>query len=1212
MIEPFPLVNAQDNSRDSLSHSIIAEEDGIKQTVEISGARFDTEVIIYQGNKDNVIGSFLPGNSGKVSLSVGYESGNLPPGENYIARQESQGVDGEDTIILLSDSFNVNPNKVKLEVAQHSGKDGKSGVISVSNTTAGNTLKVYKMENNNESLYGEYRATGSSHNIRDLPYGVYLVSQVDNKSGLESGISKDVTINYEMDPVISFKKDLQNTYDMDTPQWPGITISEDDISIENSSGNIEYFITVDGNESQRDIREPGVYTVTYSITDEIGQSNELKRVVTVRPPTLKIEDVVHTCLDVDSNGTCNDSEELWRKTGDVYVDNAMDGAELNVFQDPNKTPITGATSNAHDSKEGLFIISNIPIGSQFYVTQTINGVESSSSSRFSIRDNTNPIIELINGSEVTFIRGEPYIEYGAEARDNVDDPNELTAKIVIDSSDVNMDVPGKYTVTYNVTDNAGNRADQVERTVIVKPHAVTAIGSDADVGEVGVKNAFPGAVLKLYNVNNTDQPVAVSRPLPANATTYVFKHETDENGNIKNPDRKLPPGSYYVVQEFTVSNSDEPLESMRSNIVDIRDTDRPYITIKGSENLFFTWNQTEDEYSYNGSFGSFEDPGAFAEDYLDDDDELTKNIKRKVFYNGKEICSDTDDTLPNCTDSVKIEFPGVYEIAYNVTANRGTKADEKRRTITVAPPAVDTIEAHNGESRITVSGTFFNENIETMVHLYNRYDELITSDLSTATGDLAFEEIPAGLGYYVTQTVNNVASAPSDPVNLSLFEEADELALMNSFSIAYEGNKQAVGTIDHEEGEIHVTLPKAVDLKGLTAVFKATGKVTVNNEEQISGSSTQDFNKPVRYTVTPEKGEARTYTVIVTQETFEAEAWTDTLSKRVSFTATGQTTTLAPSEIREAQKVGVSFIGDDRAVHVPAANVKEASYPSVTLKKDAFTARAGDPSWARNAEFATEIRFGNEAFMNPIEFEIEHKEDKQLARIVRDGNKVYAIAQPTQRQGTQLIGLVTTSGVYAFIDEVTPPTIDEVAKGEYRLSANANSTIYYTTSSRTVDFEKSARNASLSSYMLDETVLNDEAWETYRPGQTIQSNKEIYAYTMQNSIISPVEGHIQTKKRAWGNTVTRPVSHSFTVTFNAPADKKILYNDLIYVIDDATGKKVPVKLQLSNDRKQVIISPQSAYKRNKQYTLHIEQRVKGHTKNNEFLQQALTQTFIAK
>lgn len=1131
--------------------------------------------------------------SGIGYFDVGYSSERVPPGKNYRANQTVNGATSN-----FSNSIDIAPGAVRLTVTiEGAGANNNSGAIEVNDTRKGNRLYLHQVNSNRQPVIRTVE-NADSYTFTGLSAGTYYVIQEER--GAESIRSNEVSIIDEMPPTIQLVGPSEETVYMpkDYQNWE-YTIQESDVVADDNISDPKVSWTV---SPDRTINKPGVYTITYTAEDDAGNKSSVQKKVTVAPPTLDILEVFNTRQD--------NEDPPGRSTGDVTVDNVMANATLKVYKDPDGESIKTIV-RANDSSQGTFTISDIDVGKDYYVTQIVDGIESDTSSRFDIKDNTKPIIQLINSKTVEFIRGGQYVEYGATAIDNVDDDNDITSRIVIDSSDVNMDVPGKYTVTYNVTDNAGNHADEVTRTVIVKPHAVTAIGSDADIGEVGVKDAYPGAVLKLYNVNDTENPVAVSRPLAANATTYVFKNRTDLDGNAIDPDKGIPPGSYFVVQEFSVQGG-EMLESMRSNIVDVRDTDRPYITINGLENLFFTWDESLEEYEYNGEHGIFKDPGAFAEDYLDNNDELTNDIKRKIFYNGKEICNDSDSTLPNCKTDVKIEFPGVYEIAYNVTAERGTKADEKRRKITVAPPAVGELKTDSKNSKITVSDTFFHNEIETTVNLYNRHGELIQSLLSDADQTVVFEEIPAGLGYYVTQTVNNVASTPSDPVNLTLHEDADGVALMNSFSIVYEGGKQAVGTIDHEDGEIFVTLPKSADLKKLTAVFKATGKVTVNHEEQTSGSGTQSFENDVRYTVTPEKGEPKVYTVKVTNQSFETEAWTNTVSKRVSFTAAGSMTTLSPAEIREAQKVGVSFVGDDRAVHVPAANVKETSSPSITLKKDAFQARETDPTWAKNVEYATEIRFGNGPLMNPIEFEIEHKQDKQLARIVRDGSNVYAIVQPTQRQGTQLIGLVTEPGIYAFIDGVNSPTIEQTSPGKYSLTANSGGTIYYTTSSQTVDFEKSARNANLNSYRLSEFTTPTDDWKEYRPGQTIQTNKEIYAYEMKNSIMSPVEGHIQTQKKEWSRPVTKPISHSFTITFNAPADKKILYNDLIYVIDDATGKKVDVTLQLSKDRKKVTVSPKKAYKRGNQYTLHIEQQIKGQTKNNEFLQEALTQTFITK
>ena len=53
--------------------------------------------------------------------------------------------------------------------------------------------------------------------------------------------------------------------------------------------------------------------------------------------------------------------------------------------------------------------------------------------------------------------GTDYSELGATATDNTD--GDITNNIVIDASNVDVDTVGDYTVTYNVSDAAGNPAD---------------------------------------------------------------------------------------------------------------------------------------------------------------------------------------------------------------------------------------------------------------------------------------------------------------------------------------------------------------------------------------------------------------------------------------------------------------------------------------------------------------------------------------------------------------------------------------------------------------------------------------------------------------------------------------------------------------------------------------------------------------------------------
>ena len=62
------------------------------------------------------------------------------------------------------------------------------------------------------------------------------------------------------------------------------------------------------------------------------------------------------------------------------------------------------------------------------------------------------------------------MDAGASATDNVD--GDITAKIVV-TGEVNSSVAGTYTLTYNVSDAAGNAAQSVSRTVEVEKSTVT-------------------------------------------------------------------------------------------------------------------------------------------------------------------------------------------------------------------------------------------------------------------------------------------------------------------------------------------------------------------------------------------------------------------------------------------------------------------------------------------------------------------------------------------------------------------------------------------------------------------------------------------------------------------------------------------------------------------------------------------------------------------
>ena len=80
-------------------------------------------------------------------------------------------------------------------------------------------------------------------------------------------------------------------------------------------------------------------------------------------------------------------------------------------------------------------------------------------------DNTAPTITLTGANPQSIIEGNAYTELGATASDDTD--GDITNAIAIVANSVDTNAVGSYTVTYNVSDAAGNPATQVTRTVNV-------------------------------------------------------------------------------------------------------------------------------------------------------------------------------------------------------------------------------------------------------------------------------------------------------------------------------------------------------------------------------------------------------------------------------------------------------------------------------------------------------------------------------------------------------------------------------------------------------------------------------------------------------------------------------------------------------------------------------------------------------------------------
>ena len=146
---------------------------------------------------------------------------------------------------------------------------------------------------------------------------------------------------------------------------------------------------------------------------------------------------------------------------------------------------------------------------------------------------TKPVITLSGDGEVSLELGTAYTDSGATASDNID--GDITSSIVT-VNNVDIYTVGTYSVTYNVSDAAGNSADEVTRTVNITPDVtkpvITITGGDiaheqgtsyTDLGATALDN-IDGDITSLILVeNNVDSDTA--------GTYTVIYSVSDSSGN---------------------------------------------------------------------------------------------------------------------------------------------------------------------------------------------------------------------------------------------------------------------------------------------------------------------------------------------------------------------------------------------------------------------------------------------------------------------------------------------------------------------------------------------------------------------------------------------------------------------------------------------------------------------------------------------------------
>ena len=394
-----------------------------------------------------------------------------------------------------------------------------------------------------------------------------------------------------------------------------------------------------------------IYTVTYNVSDAAGnEAGQVSRMVTVTPD---ITPPVITLL-----GDPVVSIEL----GTPYTD---EGATATDNIDGDLTNDIATVNPVDTDVAGIYIVTyNVSdaAGNRAEVTRTVSVTS----------DITPPVITLLGDPVVSIELGTAYTDEGATATDNID--GDLTDHITT-VNPVDTDVAGIYTVTYNVSDAAGNRAGQVSRTVTVTPDitppVITLLGEPAVSIELGTPYTDEGAT----------------------ATDNIDGDLTNDIATVNPVDTDVA-GIYIVTYNVSDAAGNEAGQVSRTVTI-APDTTPPVITLLGEPVVSIELGT------------AYTDEGATATDNIDGD--LTDQI-----------------TTVNPVDT---GVEDIYTVTYNVSDAAGNEAGQVSRTVTVTPDTTPPVITLLGDPVVSIElGTAYTDEGATAT---DNIDGILTNNITT-------------------------------------------------------------------------------------------------------------------------------------------------------------------------------------------------------------------------------------------------------------------------------------------------------------------------------------------------------------------------------------------------------------------------------------------------------------------------------------------------
>lgn len=281
---------------------------------------------------------------------------------------------------------------------------------------------------------------------------------------------------------------------------------------------------------------PGVYTLTYTGTDDVGNTASVQRIVNV-------QDTVPPVVTISGGNTL---------TAECGVSLTLPAATWTDTCAGSGAATVSDLGGLNPANPALGVYSVVYSGSDGYNSAT-------ATLTVTVVDTTAPVITLNGVDPMTVECGSAFTDPGATASDQCVGSVAVTA-----SGTVNTAVPGSYTITYTADDGNGNTATatRVMNVVDTTGPVIVLNGNNPETVECGTTFTDPGAAA----TDACEGAVAVSPSGSVNAAV---------------------PGTYIIT--YTASDS-QANSSVVTRTVDVVDTTAPVITIPGPNPVYVPLN----------------------------------------------------------------------------------------------------------------------------------------------------------------------------------------------------------------------------------------------------------------------------------------------------------------------------------------------------------------------------------------------------------------------------------------------------------------------------------------------------------------------------------------------------------------------------------------------------------------------------------------------